>query len=64
MVGHPERQEKEMTVAHIEIGSGYPWIDEFLGHPHEYWPVYLLVAGVLSTLVYLVVAVRRLQRAE
>lgn len=62
MVGDSQRQEKEMTIAHIEIGSGYPWVDEFLGHPHEYWPLYLLVAAVVSTLVYLVVTVRRLDR--
>lgn len=41
-------------VAHIDINSGYPWVDEFFGHPNEYWPVYLFLSAVVATLVYLV----------
>lgn len=42
-----------MTVAHIDINSGYPWVDEFFGHPHEYWPLYLLASIVAASIVYL-----------
>jgi len=42
-----------VTYAHIKIPGDVPWIDEFFGHPDEYWPVYLFISCILAWLIYL-----------
>ena len=42
-----------MIYAHLDVPGNVPWIDEFFGHPGEYWPVYLFIACILSWLMYL-----------
>ena len=41
-------------IAHIDVpGENWPWVEEFFGHPNEYWLIYLLIMGLVGWLIYL-----------
>ena len=51
-------------IAHIDIPGSVPWIDEFFGHPYEYWPVYLFISTLICAVVYMAVQVHYLSKRE
>ena len=53
-----------MIYAHLEVPGNVPWVDEFFGHPGEYWPVYLFISALVCAVAYLFVEVRYLNNAR
>ena len=50
-----------MILAHIEVPGSIPWVDEFFGHPHEYWPLYLFISGFVTVTLVLYYYVGKMQ---
>lgn len=53
-----------MIYAHLDVPGNVPWIDEFFGHPGEYWPVYLFISALVSVIILLFIEIHFLKRGH